>query len=145
MLSLKGIWLFPRLFVIYPSFIADYLLVFLCSSAKAAIQLPRAEIDLFIFFASSNLIPLEKVFESLSLPARSTTVKYPLLKIFFFINYNKKNFKNFFNFTFIIFFYSSLSSFKSIHLYSIKIYNRACDLLEFLFFFILTKYQRYQY
>ena len=55
----------------------------LLSLANAAIQLPKAAIDLFIFLASSSFYPLLKVFDNLSLPARSTIVNNPFLRCFY--------------------------------------------------------------
>ena len=47
-------------------------------------QLLKAAIDLLIVFASYNLIPSDPVLLSLSLPAKSTTVKRAFLKCLFF-------------------------------------------------------------
>jgi len=57
---------------------------FLLSFASAAIQFPSAAIDLFMFLASSSFLPLLKVLESRSEPAKSTIVRSPFFKCFFF-------------------------------------------------------------
>ncbi len=75
LLSLKGIWAGG----ITCMKAWRFLFPFLFSAAKAAMQFPRAEIDLLIFFASSSLVPLENVFDNLSLPAKSTIVNSPFL------------------------------------------------------------------
>jgi hypothetical protein len=53
--------------------------IFLFSFARAAMQFPKALIDLLIVLASSKRVPSENDFESLSFPARSTIVNSPFL------------------------------------------------------------------
>ena len=73
LLSLKGIWLVVKLLN----------LNFLFSFASAAMQFPKALMDLLIFFASSNRTPSENDLERRSLPAKSTMVNNAFLWNFF--------------------------------------------------------------
>ena len=47
-------------------------------SVKALMTIPRADNDLFIFFASSSVWPLAPVLPTFSDPARSTRYKLPV-------------------------------------------------------------------
>lgn len=90
----------------------------LLSLARAAMQFPSAAIDLLMFFASSNFLPFENVFESLSEPARSTIVSNPFFRCFFFIFFGEEKCGG----------WGWLVS--SIHLYSIRICKTAWLLLD---------------
>ena len=60
----------------------------MCSEfdVNAWITFPKAESDKFIFFASSNVSPTAPVFDTFSLPAKSTKFNIPFLIKFSFFN-----------------------------------------------------------